>query len=69
MYNTYFKLKHASITVYSCKIDAFTIKAEDEKNPRELFSELLILSVRLDAGEWAMSKHADIELPNETIKL
>ena len=51
MYNTYFKLKHASITVYSCKIDAFTIKAEDEKNPRELFSELLILSVRLDAGE------------------
>ena len=37
MYEAYSKLKHAGITVYSVKIDAFTIKAEDEQSPRELF--------------------------------
>ena len=34
MYNPYFILKHAGITIY-VKIDAFIIKAEDEKTPRE----------------------------------
>ena len=37
MYEAYSKLKHAGITMYSVKIDAFTIKAEDEQNPRQLF--------------------------------
>ena len=34
MYEAYSKPKHAGITVYSVKIDAFTIKAEDEQSPR-----------------------------------
>ena len=29
------KLKRAGISVHSVKVDAFTIKAENEKNPRE----------------------------------
>ena len=37
MYEAYPKLKQAGITVYSVKIDAFTINPEDEQNPRELF--------------------------------
>ena len=46
MYRTYFKLKHADITVQCVKIDAFTIKDEDEKNPREW-----LLLTKLEAGE------------------
>ena len=46
MYKGYFKLTHAGIAVYSVKNDVFTIKAEDEKKPREW-----ILLIRLEAGE------------------
>ena len=46
MYKTYFKLKHAGITVQCVKIDASTIKAQEEDNPREW-----LLLIRLEAGE------------------
>ena len=36
IYKTYFRLKHAGITVYRVKVGDFINKAEDEKNPREL---------------------------------
>ena len=58
MYEAYSKLKHAGITVYSVKIDAFTIKAEDEQN----FQNYGFLCVRLEAGERATRGY---QLPNE----
>ena len=59
MYKAHFKLKNAGITVYSVKIDAFTIKAEDEQNARE------VLDFDNKIGRWRVSKYVDIKLPNE----
>ena len=47
IYKTYFKLKDASITVYSVNTDAFTIKAEEQK-AREIVDSRKIKS---EAGE------------------
>ena len=58
MYEAYSKLKRAGITVYSVKIDAFTVKAEDEQNPRELFD----LSNKI--GGWR-EQACGYQLPNK----
>ena len=55
MYKANFKLKHAGITAHSVKIDAFTIKAEDKKNPRKYLNYIRKI------GGWTVRKYADIK--------
>ena len=63
MWEAYWKLRDAGVSVYSVKTDAFTIKAEDEEKATGL------LDFHNDIGGWRVSKYDEIKLPHEGYKI
>ena len=62
MWETWWKLRNANITVYSVKTDAYTIERKDEAKARE------VLDFQNDVGGWRVSKCDDIKLPTDEYK-
>ena len=62
MWEAWWKLRKANITVYSVKTDAYTISIGDEAKARE------VLDFHNDVGGWRVSKTDDIILPTDEYK-
>ena len=59
MWETWWKLRNAKVSVYSVKTDAYTIQKKDEAKARE------VLDFHNDVGGWRVSKTDDIKLPTD----
>ena len=62
MWESWWKLRNAKVSVYSVKTDAYTIRSEDEAKAREA------LDFHNDVGGWRVSKTDDIKLPTDEYK-
>ena len=62
MWEAWWKLRNANVTVYSVKTDAYTISSGDEAKARE------VLDFHNDVGCWRVSKCDDIKLPTDEYK-
>ena len=62
MWESWWKLRNAKVSVYSVKTDAYTIRSEDEAKARE------VLDFHNDVGGWRVSKTDDIKLPTDEYK-
>ena len=62
MWETWWKLRNAQVSVYSVKTDAYTIQKKDEAKARE------VLDFHNDVGGWRVSKTDDIKLPTDEYK-
>ena len=62
MWETWWKLRNAKVSVYSVKTDAYTIQKKDEAKARE------VLDFHNDVGGWRVSKTDDKKLPTDEYK-
>ena len=62
MWETWWKLRNAKVSVYSVKTDAYTIQKKDEAKARE------VLDFHNDVGGWRVSKTDDTKLPTDEYK-
>ena len=62
MWEAWWKLRDAGVTVYSVKTDAYTISSKDEAKARE------VLDFHNNVGGWRVSKTDDIILPTDDFK-
>ena len=62
MWESWWKLRNAKVSIYSVKTDAYTIHKNDEAKARE------VLDFHNDVGGWRVSKTDDIKLPTDEYK-